>query len=431
MLALALAVPTAVPCAALVGLTRSPVSLAASPQKLVLVLGAVLLLDLVLLVSVCTARPATRPWPLTWLARLAAVGLAVTPGLVASWVLVPQIRLVDKVLVSAPVAYPSPLAPPATAESTTSTSAVESTIPAADSRITVLLLGGDAGPGRWGLRTDSMNVVSLDTLTGDTVLIGIPRNLREAPLPPGPLRDRFPDGFPDLINAVYGWGESHPDEVRAALGRTDMPGASLVTASVSELTGLRIDAFALVDMQGFIEIVDAIGGVDVYVPKFLPAPGNVPGALHPVRDMEPGWQFMDGTDALSFVRSRSADSDYGRMSRQRCLLASLAAQQDPLELVSRWPSLVAAVERTVRTNATPELLVKAASLPAVQPGQTRTLALTPPQVPSRGWSPTAIRAAVASTITPPSQASETPVRSPDPVAATTPSVVTDQCRLRP
>ncbi len=63
-------------------------------------------------------------------------------------------------------------------------------------RVNILLLGGDAAADRTGVRTDSMTLASVDTETGDTVLLSLPRNLEQFPMPPGPARDRFPTASP-------------------------------------------------------------------------------------------------------------------------------------------------------------------------------------------------------------------------------------------
>src|SRR5690606_11178819 len=84
-------------------------------------------------------------------------------------------------------------------------------------RINVLLLGGDAGKNRVGLRPDSLTVASIDAETGRTVLFSLPRNLEDTPFPEGsPMRQKFPDGFgcPDhscMLNAVYTYATDHPD----------------------------------------------------------------------------------------------------------------------------------------------------------------------------------------------------------------------------
>src|SRR3954447_19268407 len=94
-------------------------------------------------------------------------------------------------------------------------------------RVNVLLLGGDGGAGREGVRTDTVIVASIDTSTGDTTLFSLPRNLENLPFPPGSaLAEAYPDGFQGatesdgLLNAVYRNGPAaHPD----ILGPTDNP----------------------------------------------------------------------------------------------------------------------------------------------------------------------------------------------------------------
>jgi hypothetical protein len=78
-------------------------------------------------------------------------------------------------------------------------------------RLNVLLLGGDGGKGRMGVRTDSIALASIDVSTGKTVLFSLPRNLQHAPFPDGtPAAERFPDGFPDFLFGVYTYGTEHP-----------------------------------------------------------------------------------------------------------------------------------------------------------------------------------------------------------------------------
>ena len=65
-----------------------------------------------------------------------------------------------------------------------------------DGRYNVLLLGGDSGADRWGLRPDSLSVASIDAETGETVLFGLPRNMLNFPFPKGSIMDeQFPDGY--------------------------------------------------------------------------------------------------------------------------------------------------------------------------------------------------------------------------------------------
>lgn len=319
-------------------------------------------------VSVLVAFEARR------ILQMVASSVMLLPVIAGAWVLVPQWRMTEQVFVAAPVAEPSGITRP----TTETVARLERT-----ERFNVLLLGGDAGPGRWGLRTDAMHLVSVDPSGGDVVVVSVPRNLSRAPMP-GKLAEEFPRGFTNIANAVFGWGEAHAEEVREALGPTDAPGASLTAAMVAELTGARVDAWVLTDMAGFIELIDAAGGVRMWVEQKIKAPGSVPSGKHPVADFEPGWHEMDGTDALAFARARKQDSDYHRMSRQRCVLASLASQVEPSELVLRWPQLTAAIAENVRTNLSPRDVLWLRGFAGIDSARVRVLSLDPETI-GRRW----------------------------------------------
>jgi len=145
-------------------------------------------------------------------------------------------------------------------------------------RVNVLLLGGDGGVGREGVRTDTVVVASIDTKTGDTTLFSLPRNLENLPFPPGsPLAAVYPNGFQagseseSLLNAVYRNGPAdHPN----ILGPTDDPGADFLKLGVGEALGLHIDYFVLVNLDGFSQLVDALGGITVNVNYYVPIGGD-------------------------------------------------------------------------------------------------------------------------------------------------------------
>ncbi len=153
----------------------------------------------------------------------------------------------------------------------------------------VLLLGGDAGPGRWSLRTDTMVVVSIDPATGDTAMISVPRNLPRLPFPPdSPVgRKRFPRGFTDLANAVYPYVNARRD----LAGGGDDAGAQAIKSGIAQLLGIPMHYYVLVDMAGFVDVVDALGGIDIYVAKRVPSPGN------PSRRQAPGARLHQGRAA--------------------------------------------------------------------------------------------------------------------------------------
>ena len=221
-----------------------------------------------------------------------------------------------------------------------------------DSVKNVLLLGGDAGPGRWGLRTDTMIIVSVHESSGRTSLVSIPRTLTRLQFPPGsPLREAFPDGFNDLANAVFPYVSTR-EELMTYYGRD---GLQAEAVALSEAIGysldVKIDDYALVNMQGFLEVIDAVGGVDIQIDQALPMPGTIPGAKYELpATLGPGLVHLDGTLAIAYVRSRSADSDYQRMGRQRQLLSALGSQVSTTDALRAFGSVTGDLENSMRTS---------------------------------------------------------------------------------
>lgn len=191
-------------------------------------------------------------------------------------------------------------------------------------RVNVLLLGTDARAGQTGYETDSVVLASIDTRTGDTLLVGVPRNRLGA-------RD-----------AAGRWQIS-PD-----------PRTAPVEPQVEALTGQHVDTTIRVDMSGFEELVDILGGVEVTVRDRLPMGGRraAGGAVveYPEKYLEAGPQKLDGRAALWFARSRFASDDYDRMRRQRCLVGAVLRQVDARRLLTRLPGILDAVRGHVATT---------------------------------------------------------------------------------
>jgi anionic cell wall polymer biosynthesis LytR-Cps2A-Psr (LCP) family protein len=120
---------------------------------------------------------------------------------------------------------------------------------------------------------------------------------------------------------------------------------------IGYLLDIDIHYYALVDLEGFVEIIDAIGGVDIYVPERIydTEYPNLDGT-YSVIDLQPGTYHMDGEMALYFARSRQGSTDFNRMNRQRCVLEALAESADPVSLVHELPTIVPAVEQSVFTD---------------------------------------------------------------------------------
>jgi LCP family protein required for cell wall assembly len=219
---------------------------------------------------------------------------------------------------------------------------------------TVLILGGDTGPGRPGLRTDTMILAVIDEASGRTGLISVPRNLEGLQFPPdSALGKDFPDGFPGIANAVYAHVEAR-DPLKWIYGWEEIdPGARALAEGIGYSLGIGIDDIAIVEMQGFRDLVDSVGGVTVVLDRELPLPPDLPGIDEAVpTTIGPGPVRMDGTLALAFVRSRYADSDYQRMGRQRQLLAALVADVGVVDAVTGFSDAVSTLRDTVRTTLT-------------------------------------------------------------------------------
>ena len=281
---------------------------------------------------------------------------------------------------------------------------------------TVLLAGGDFGPGRQDLRTDVMIVARLDVAAGTVGLISISRELANVPLPaawsryntmlqvqqwhesqawqkevreaeaagaepppePGELEPC--DCFFDRINYLHvltaNWVRTFPD--------APDPGMEALGQTLSGFLGIDIDAYVLVDFAGFVDLVDALGGVHVTADEAMDV-GFSPAkeGEEPVRvDIEPGVNLLDGRQALAYVRNRTGSSDNERMRRQRCMIRELASEADTRTLLFNFPTLARAIRDNTTTTLSLDLLPDILNvLGGLEAGDISTLSID-----SVGWS---------------------------------------------
>ncbi|GAA4386556.1 LCP family protein [Brevibacterium pityocampae] len=226
-------------------------------------------------------------------------------------------------------------------------------------RINVFLIGRDTGEGREGTRPDTMLVASIDTRTGATTLISVPRNLALPVFPEGSqLASVFPDGFnafgysESMINAVWTWAEEYPEQVGDTGGLE--PGMYATMQAVEGSLGLGLDYWASVDMKGFEDVIDAIGGVEIDVERPIPMGGGTSlatGVKNEVFDwIAPGPQTLDGFRALWYVRSREGSDNYDRMCRQQRMLKTTIDQIDPQEIAVAYPRLAGSAGKNIATS---------------------------------------------------------------------------------
>ena len=246
-------------------------------------------------------------------------------------------------------------------------------------RYNVLLLGGDSGSDRWGLRPDSLSVASIDAETGETVLFGLPRNMLNFPFPKGSIMaGQFPDGY-DCgaeceLNSLATWAQDHT----ALFKGYDNPGVEATKEGVEGITGLTINYYAMVNLQGFQRLVDAVGGVTLNVRDAIP----IGGIGAPVSGyIKPGKRKLNGFQTLWFARSRVAADDYSRMARQKCVMNAMLHQLSPQTVVFNFDKIAKASTALITTDLPRgevdrfmELALKARKQPI------RTVSFVPPMI---------------------------------------------------
>jgi LCP family protein required for cell wall assembly len=247
---------------------------------------------------------------------------------------------------------------------------------------TVLMMGSDEGSDRISLRTDTMILAMVHEDTGHTVMVSVPRNLTKVEFPPGTaLAEKYPQGFDDLINALYVAVDNDPALTAAYSVDGTPPGIRALMEGLSWSLGINIDDFVMVNSCAFVKVVDAIGGVTITLDKELPMPSKLPCSNYRLTPtIGPGETYMDGTKALGYVRSRKADSDYQRMERQRTLLQTIASQIGITDLLTNFSALASAVKDDVRTSMTVEEARTLLATLQADNGQFESVGLVPPIV---------------------------------------------------
>ncbi|MEY4618629.1 MAG: hypothetical protein RL101_815 [Actinomycetota bacterium] len=226
----------------------------------------------------------------------------------------------------------------------------------ADGRYNIMLLGADSGSDRFGLRPDSISVVSIDASTGHVVNIGIPRNLQRVSFSSGsPMLSVYPNGWncgvDCLINAIYkDVTDNHSDLYPDAAKHGSTPGIEATRDAVEYVTGLQIQSYVLVDMAAFTQLIDSLGGIDINVQQRLPIGGQREDLSDVKGWIEAGQQHMDGYHALWYARSRHTTTDYDRMRRQHEVEAAVLKQMDPANVLTRFQAIAGAGQKLVKTD---------------------------------------------------------------------------------
>ena len=282
---------------------------------------------------------------------------------------------------------------------------------AVDGRFNILLLGGDSGRGREGLRPDSIQLASVDAETGRAVLFGFYRETEHITFRPGSvMAGLMPQGWTCghecLLNGLYTWGRDHTEEFPAG---TKDPGLLATTEAVEALSGLDIQYHVLVDLKGFRSLVDAVGGLDITVQRRTPigSQANIKGWI------EAGERHLDGHDALWYARSRANSTNYERMARQRCVVTAMIRQLDPQTVVLNFGDIANATKGVFQTDIPQGALATLGDL-AVKTKQQKITSVNfvPPLIKPWDYDPAVVHAAVDKAIARSEQADEKAAEEP-------------------
>ncbi|MDN5345162.1 MAG: polyisoprenyl-teichoic acid--peptidoglycan teichoic acid transferase [Clostridia bacterium] len=181
----------------------------------------------------------------------------------------------------------------------------------------ILLIGVDKRQPNEPSRSDTIILAVLDPRKPQVDLLSIPRDTRV----------KIPGHGYDKINAAHAFG-----------------GPQLLMDTINNFLGTHIEKYVEVDFQGFEKVIDTLGGVDIDVDKrmYYPEEGI---------DLQPGFQHLNGHDALGYVRYRyDPEGDITRVGRQQKFLKALVDQTMRLSTIPRIPKLVNEISKEVNTN---------------------------------------------------------------------------------
>ena len=189
---------------------------------------------------------------------------------------------------------------------------------------TILLVGVDdrGGSPTAGIRSDTLMLARINPNTGVVSLLSIPRDTRVE------VRGRGTS----KINAAYAYGYLHPQDLYADNVSQQEAGMALAAETVEWFTnmasnGVRVDYTMQINFEGFAQLIDALGGLDIEVPSAIVDTSYPTADYGTMRvEFQPGLQHMDGTRALIYARTRHPDSDFGRNQRQQLVVSALLSR---------------------------------------------------------------------------------------------------------
>lgn len=194
---------------------------------------------------------------------------------------------------------------------------VELPSPVPGGRINILLIGVDARPGELSARSDTIIFCSIDLDRKQVYFLSIPRDS---------LVD-IPGNGKDKVNAAHAYG-----------------GIPLLIETVSQLLNRPIHYYAEIDFQGFVKVIDILGGIDYNIEERM---------YYPWEDIDlyPGLQHLDGEQSLAYVRYRGyPEGDIARVEKQQAFLRAIIEQHFNVGNISKIPLIFQEITSYMKTN---------------------------------------------------------------------------------
>ncbi|WP_051217387.1 LCP family protein [Paenibacillus assamensis] len=204
-------------------------------------------------------------------------------------------------------------------------------------RVNILLLGADSRGLETGdvPRSDTMLIASIDPITKQATLMSLLR---------------------DMYISIPGHGDNRANAA-LALG-----GPELAMKAIGDYTGLHIQYYIYTDFQGFISLIDELGGIEFNVEKDMKYRSRADGPEYDI-NLKKGVQTLDGKRALQYVRFRNdAMSDFSRTQRQRELMVAVANKMQSVWSIMKLPQLIESISPYMDTNLEVSDMLKLGSL---------------------------------------------------------------------
>jgi polyisoprenyl-teichoic acid--peptidoglycan teichoic acid transferase len=209
------------------------------------------------------------------------------------------------------------------------------------SRINVLVIGVDAGVGRNTYLTDTMIVMSVDPVGNTVSMVSIPRDMVDVPLPDGRT-------FRGKVNSLASYARHHPRQFPGY----DGTGSDVLMDALGGLLKIELDYYATVNLGGFVNVVNTLGGIDVNVERAFCDPTYTEYGYNSGFSITKGRHHLNGNQALAYARVRhpAGESDFTRAARQQEVLSGVRDKIVGGKFLNDPLGLVRALGKTVTTN---------------------------------------------------------------------------------